>query len=290
MTTLVLHPGSPKTATSTLQHILRSNKDLLAEHGIGLILPEDIRGTGYFAKYIPAYRSQNTQDLGQLTKEFFAPHFGKFDRVICSDETFCHDFMPSREKNRGGIDGADFAADELGKTGFGKTEIVLTIRPQVELLTSSYTHFVHRRRESRAFEDWLASEVDLNRLLWRPAVQAFRARFGNEQVAVISMAMARETGMHTYLQAVLRAMTGNGVDLVFSEEKVHNPSASARAVELCRVMNSHIVHKKKSGAVNTCLVTQFPSEEFGKFAPDWRPSKVLADRLCDDHAAALQHE
>lgn len=289
MTTLVVHPGSPKTATSTLQHILRSNRALLAERGIGLVLPEDLRSRSYFRSYFAVYRGISTQDLSEATAELFAPYAGKFDKVICTEETFCHDFMPSRTVNLGGIDGAAIAADVLSKTGFESTEIVLTIRPQADLLTSSYTHSVHRRQESRPFKDWLDAEVDLDRVLWQPAVQAFRNRFGDDRVKVISMDMARETSMVGYLQTVLRAMTGDEIDLPVTEEKVHNPSPSARAVQLCRVMNEHIVHKKKSGAVNTCLVAQFPAAEFGKFASGWAPPQALVDSFHEDHRAALQN-
>lgn len=289
MSTLILHPGSPKTATSTLQHVLRQQRKRLARSGIGLILPEDLRGKGYLGKYLGAYRGGVVSDLREASIEFFAPYRDQYAKVICSEETFCHDFMPSKKFGQGGIDRAEVTAELLSMTGFENMEIVLTLRPQADLLTSTYTHFVHRHRETRLFGEWLKAEVDLDRMLWQPAVAAFRQKFGVEAVKTLSLDMARSVGMDAFLQAVLTAMIGTPTKLSELGDTVHNPSPSQRAVELCRVMNAEIRSPLKSEKVNSFIVDQFPVAEFGKFKPSWKPSESVVAQFSADYAAALAY-
>lgn len=287
MTTLILHPGAPKTATSTLQHILRSNRARLSRAGVGLILPEDIRGKEYLGHYLAAYRGQMIPNMAEITAEFFAPFLQRHDLVICTEETFCHDQMPSRKFGMGGIDRSETAAELLSLSGADNTEVVLTIRPQFDLLTSTYTHFVHRHREARLFDAWMQEEVDPKRLLWTPAVEAFRARFGVEAVRVLSLEIAREQGMEGYLRATLQSFGLGDLDLSMATDKVHNPSPSQRAVHLCRVMNQEIVNPRRSEVVNSFLVDQYPVAEFGKFRPQWQAPAWMVKLWADDHAAAL---
>lgn len=288
MSTLVLHPGSPKTATSTLQQVLRSNRARLSAAGIGLILPEDLRGKPFLGRFLSDYRAGVVRDIHRRSDEFFEPFLTRYDHVICSEETFCHDFMPSRKFGRGGIDRGDIAADLLSHTGAAKTRVVLSIRPQVDFLISTYTHFVHRHREADDFAAWLGSQVDLPRVLWQPAVQAFRDRFGAEAVRVVSLAMTREVGMQGYLQAMMNALGIGHLDLELSTDKTHNPSPSRRALHLCRILNREIANPQRSETINSALVNMFSVEEFGKFVPsNWSLPDDLAQLYAADHAAAL---
>lgn len=287
MTTLVIHPGSPKTATSTLQRLLAAQRRKLALRSVGLILPENIRGKEVLGHYLEAYRGGDSAAWTEAAPGFFAEAATK-ERVICTEETFCHDFMPSRRYGHGGIDRAEVAAELLSRCGgFDRVEIVLTIRPQFDLLVSTYTHFVHRHREHRNFRDWLAAEVEPESMMWRPVVAAFRSRFGAGNVRVVSLATAREDGMEGYVRDVLVAFGLDPAGLKLTAEKVHNPSPSQRAVELCRLMNGEIKMPRKSEQVNSFLVQTFPVEEFGKFRPAWKPDAALAALWEADHAAAL---
>ncbi|MBS1301791.1 hypothetical protein [Loktanella sp. SALINAS62] len=288
MTTLILHPGSPKTATSTLQHVLRANRSLLSSAGVGLILPEDLRGKAYLGNYLAAYRGEDVPDMARCTKDFFAPILGRHELVICSEETFCHDFMPSRKLASGGIDRAARSAELMGTTGATRTKVVLSIRPQVNFLTSTYTHFVHRHREARHFSAWLKAEVSLPDLLWQPAVGAFQDRFGAESVQALTLAMTQEVGMNGFLRAALDAFGIGHLGLDMNTDEVHNPSPSQRAVHLCRVMNNEIIHPNRSEKVNTALMSTFPVVDFGKFVPlDWTLPDELASLFEADHSAAL---
>ncbi len=288
MTTLIVHPGSPKTATSTLQHILRLNRARLSRAGVGLILPEDLRGHDYLGLYLAAYRGRRVDNIAQATNDFFAPYLARYDRVICSEETFCHDFMPSRKFGTGGIDRGERAAEILSDCGAAQVRIVLTIRPQAALLSSTYAHFVHRQHESRDFKGWLDAEVDLGALLWQPAVRAFEARFGAAAVDVVPMTAIAEVGMDGYMSRILASFGLGGLTLKLDTEEVHNPSPSMRAVQLCRVMNREVLNPMRAELVNDALVDIFPVEEFGKFSPqNWTMPEALAQTFAEDYAAAL---
>lgn len=281
-----MHPGAPKTATTALQHVLRVNRWRLAWRGVGLILPEDIRDHSFLGDYLAAYRGSGPSDISQCTAEFFAPYLAKYRTVICSEETLCHDFMPSRKIGLGGIDRADTAARLLSHCGAEQTKVVLSIRPQVDFLTSTYTHFVHRRRESRPFSEWLSHEVDLGSVLWSPAVAAFRQQFGVEAVNVVLL--ADKGGVAGYIKTMLDHFGLSRFKLKYDVSEIHNPSPSARAVQLCRIMNSQIRNPEKSERVNSALIENFPVEEFGKFVP--AAGKIPKDLLlvyAADHAAAL---
>lgn len=291
MTRIVFHPGSPKTATSTLQHVLAQNRAALGRRGIGVILPQDIRGNPYLGKYLAVYRGKSLPDMRQATEAFFRP-WRKYQLVICSEETFCHDFMPSRKFGLGGIDRAEVAAELLSMSGFDQTEIVLTIRPQRDLLISTYSHFIHRHREFRRFPEWLQQEVDLERLFWMPAVGAFRDRFGEGAVRVVSMMTADkppagEGGMAAYLSAILAAMRIDVKGLNLAADQVHNPSPSRRAATLCRVINQRVPELDLAEKVNGFLISTFPVAEYGKLLPRLTLPPGMIRRFIKDHAEAL---
>jgi hypothetical protein len=288
MTTLILHPGSPKTATSTLQQLLRVNRARLSAEGVGLILPEDIRGKQFLGKYLAAYRGNDIADMDDVTRDFFRPFLHGHHRVICTEETFCHDFMPSRKMSSGGIDRSETAARILSQSGASETQVVLSIRPQVDFIISTYTHFVHRHRETRDFSSWLSAEVDLPKVMWQPAVDAFRTQFGRENVDVVSLAETKRTGMDGYLQLMLERLGVGHLKLDSADGQVHNPSPSQRAVHLCRVMNREIANQVKSEMVNSFLIDTYPVKDFGKFTPQ---KLGIPDDICEafrtDHDSAL---
>lgn len=286
MTTLILHPGSPKTATSTLQHVLRNNRTLLSAAGVGLILPEDLRGNPYLGRYLAAYRGETIRDMNQHTADFFGPVLAYNELVICSEETFCHDFMPSRKFGQGGIDRAEVTAGLLAHSGAARTKVVLSIRPQLDFLISTYTHFVHRHRETDDFPQWLQANVDLSRMNWTPVVQAFRDRFGSADVQALSL--AGHPDINAFVHAMMNAFGIGHLPLELSTDQVHNPSPSQRAVHLCRIMNAEIAHTQRAEMINSALVSTFPVAQFGKFKPaNWSLPPDVAAHFASDHASAL---
>ncbi|RMC29676.1 hypothetical protein [Paracoccus alkanivorans] len=287
MKKLIVHPGSPKTATSTIQHVLRQNRAKLEQAGIGLILPGDIRGHSYLGAYLASYRSDEPFDISHASAEFYEKYISQFDTVIVSEETFCHDFMPSKKFGYGGIDRAETSAELISQNPFDKTEIVLTIRPHVEFIISTYTHFVHRHREGRSFDHWYKDVVGLHRFSWETAVSAFKSQFSPEDVKVVSMSTAKENGIGHYVRDVIIALGLEGVLPDPTVGEVHNPSPSKRAVELCTMLNQTIVNPKKSNLVNTFIVENFPTSEFGKFAPVVQLQPEVRHMFHRDYALAV---
>lgn len=283
MKKLIIHPGSPKTATSSFQHYLRNNKAKLEERGIGVVLPRDIRGSRYLGAYLEAYRGRPVADLPQIARDFYRPFLDAFDTVILSEETMCHDFMPSKRFGHGGIDRAEEAARLIAQSGFDDYQIVLTIRPQWEMLTSTYTHFVHRHREARSFGEWVTDEVALDRMMWADVVQAFAQVFGRRAVSVVSMVGPFAEYRDRFLKAL-----GSGIDWDLADEgAVFNPSPSARAVSICRMLNREIREPQKSERINTLIVDQFPAREYGKYLPHWQLPPKWAAAFDADFARAV---
>lgn len=286
MATLILHPGSPKTATTTLQHIMREHRVGLEKRGVGLILPEDIRGKPFLGAYMAAYRGKHVRQFPRIAADFFAPYLARFQTVICSEETFCHDFMPSRRLGDGGIDRAAITARLLSHAGAEHTRVVLTIRPQMAFLVSTYTHFVHRQGECRSFPEWFDAEVQGPQLRWAPVVEAFRNQFGSEAVRVVSMGQYRQ--IEDFLRAALDAMDLGDVPVALPPDDRMNPSPSARAVQMCRKINSVVLDNGMSEKLNTTIVAEYPVKDYGKFAPNlWVRPLGLEDQFNVDHEAAV---
>lgn len=227
--------------------------------------------------------------LDQIVADFFGPSLSKYSVVICSEETFCHDHMPSRKFGMGGIDRSDISADILSRSGAAETQVVLSIRPQMDFLISTYTHFVHRHRESRDFKSWVEAEVDLPSLLWKPAVAEFQKKFGKHSVKTVSLSITGAGGISGYIKQMLISFGVNYPNLNLAIDTVHNPSPSRRAVELCRILNREIINSKRSEAVNSMIVDTFPVSEFGKFsASPWCLPAEIQKLYEQDHAEAFQ--
>lgn len=282
MKTLIIHPGSPKTATSSFQADLRHNRTRLEEKGIGVILPRDVRGSSYMGAYLDSYRGAVAPGFAAAADGFFRPFREAWGSVIFSEETLCHDFMPSRRFGSGGIDRAEEAARLIAQSGFDAYRVVLTIRPQFDLLTSTYTHFVHRHREARSFAEWFTDEVDPARMMWCRVIDAFADVFGRKSVHVVPMGGSFAGYRARFLQAL-----ATGIDWQTHDEgEVFNPSPSQRAVSICRMLNREVREAPKSEKINTLIVDQFPAKEYGKFRPDWDLPPKWADAFARDFAEA----
>lgn len=288
--TLIVHPGSPKTATSTVQFALRKSEPALNARSVGVVLPHNLRGTRFLGAYLKSYRQDGACPvLPSATQAFLDPWRERFETCILSEETLCHDFMPSTALGTGGIDRAGRAAQLLEQVGrdFDEIKIVLSIRNQLDFLTSTYTHFVHRHREQRTFQEWIAQDIDLERIRWSPAIESFRSVFGDQNVRVVALEEKDSGGMANYACKLFPHLEEAKVKHFIDDEVVHNPSTSQRAVKICRTMNGLVFNVKKSERLNDLIIREFPVKDFGKFKPDWQLSETLASEFRDDYKAAL---
>ena len=281
MPKLLVHPGSPKTATSAIQYVLSKNCAYLNRNGINVLNIDAFRNSELLVDFMNFYRNDCATVSRDRILAFFEPH-RDCDYLLVSEETFCHDFMPSKKFGHGGIDRAARSAEYLSLWPFDDIHVVLTIRNQRSLLLSTYTHFVHRNREHRTFETWLQSEIDVNRLSWLDAIDAFFKVFGRDAVTVLPYEICSSQGIDTYVSEFFGAFDiedKNLAQLDCTVSDVKNPSPSNKAVKLSRLLNPHIVQPGRSQAVNTYLLNMFTSTEFGKFMPANQDLLQLPDHI-----------
>lgn len=269
MVTLVIHPGSPKTATTCIQSALDKNRSAIEalRERTRVLTINDFRGHPILKNFMGYYRDP-TQSLDtKVINDFFHKMNDQYDKIIISEETFCHDFMPSKKFANGGIDRIEKTIGFINAIPIEKKKIVLTIKKQTSLLVSTYTHLIHRHRETRSFSNWIENEIDYENLSWLKAVEQFDESFGHENVVVVPLEISKLQGISGYVNAVFNGFDLDSTSLDTKIVGFRNPSPSRRAVELILKMNKEINRRDKAVKVNNALIKTFPVAEFGKFNP-----------------------
>ncbi len=131
MAKVVLHIGTHKTATTTIQDTFAQNATLLAEHGV--IYPRIGRATGHHGlvadwnRWLQAYALPDgaLAWLTQLARE----HAGGEATVLLSSEEFSRAQPEAR---------VDFAAIRAALSAFDEIEVVCVLREQWQFLQSIY--------------------------------------------------------------------------------------------------------------------------------------------------------
>ena len=131
MSRVVLHIGTHKTATTTIQDTFWTNSELLARHGV--VYPRQGRVTGHhglvfdWGRLPEVYRLEagSRRTLAQIAED----HAGGDLTVFLSSEEF------SRGDPRGAV---DFAEVRSILAPFGRIEVICTLRPQWQFLQSVY--------------------------------------------------------------------------------------------------------------------------------------------------------
>jgi hypothetical protein len=131
MSKVVLHIGTHKTATTTIQDMFHKNAPLLAQHG--LIYPHLGRVTGHhglvydWSRLPPVYKP----DIGSLDlfSQIARDHAGKDATVFLSSEEFSRDVAGAS---------VDFAAVRERLEAFDEIEVICVLRTQWQFLQSIY--------------------------------------------------------------------------------------------------------------------------------------------------------
>lgn len=141
---LCLHIGLPKTGTTFVQTVLYKNRDLLAEHGLGLGPYLDPQTGSHFPGFVRAVRDQG---LEQVFAQIAArPE----ERILVSAEDICH--LMRHPSPRGG--GRLWAEDiRDAAEGLFDLRIIVFVRRQDFLRESSFFQAV-RRHYSGSITDY----------------------------------------------------------------------------------------------------------------------------------------
>ncbi|MCF8516707.1 MAG: hypothetical protein K9G72_20450 [Rhodobacteraceae bacterium] len=143
MARVVLHIGTHKTATTTIQDMFAQNAELLAEHGI--IYPFMGRATGHHGLVmdwnhaLPPVYAYPDGALGTL--RHIAEAYAGGDQTV---------FLSSEEFSRGRPDAQpDFTAIREALSGFDRIEVVCVLREQWQFIQSIYLEVSKSRLPAR---------------------------------------------------------------------------------------------------------------------------------------------
>lgn len=296
MPRLIIHPGAPKTGTSTLQHFLHHHRQALARQGVAVLGPHAIRRSRFMRACRQATRGGPAVKPGLL--KGFAARYADFDTVLISEEGFTSGFLIGGEAGPQGLERADLSAAVIADLPFDDIRAILTIRQQRGLLVSSYAHRVKLSRERRGFGRWMREAVAADRLSWAGVAAAFESALGEGRLSLLPFEIVKAEGAEAYARAFFAAagLGAEGVD--FSRVPAANVSASHLAVVASRAFNRIALSGAGRSTLNARLTRRFPSDRFGGFRPKdpaltavaaayAEENAALARRWFPDHAAAF---
>jgi len=142
MAKIVLHIGTHKTASTTIQDTFARNAPLLAQHG--LIYPKLGRTPGHHGLVTDWNRLPAIYDLpdGSLAslRQIARDHAGGTDTVLLSSEEFSRGAEQAR---------VDFGAVREALKGFAEIEVVCVLREQWQFIQSIYLEVSKHRIPQR---------------------------------------------------------------------------------------------------------------------------------------------
>ncbi|MFV0475069.1 MAG: hypothetical protein ACK5MQ_12820 [Pikeienuella sp.] len=274
MARLIVHPGAPKTGTSTLQRFLHQNREALARQGVAALTPTMIRNSAFMRACRKAARGE--RPLNRRVVGDFAAEYADYDTVLISEEGFCSGFLPGALERPAGLERAVLAAEVIAALPFDDIRVILTIRRQRGLLVSSYVHRVKLHRERRGFGRWLREVVAPDRLSWAGVAAEFEAVLGPGRLTLLPFEIVKAEGSGAYARAFFDAagLCGDGVD--FSLVNAANLSASHPALLASLAFNRITFGNVEKTTVNEQLSHYFPSSRFRSFLPKDAALDVIA--------------
>ncbi|MBE3637348.1 hypothetical protein [Mangrovicoccus algicola] len=233
--TLILHIGSPKTATSTFQDWLGENRWTLRRDGVDLRIPSDIRGKSYIASAME-YINGKEQDID--TSGFSRLFESVSTRnLLVSEESLTNTFIPGPKRNRNGFDSIDRLIKFIEALETPNKKILLTVRRQDKFLASSYAHRLQRSGETAAFSGWTRAKVDFRKLSWLRVVDKLESAFGEENVSVVPFEMIQTTNFRAYYERSLSSLNISTQNHTEPTDPIKNPSLTEVSEEIARIIN-----------------------------------------------------
>lgn len=266
----VIHIGSWKTATTTVQALCRKNTDKLKLNGYSFI---DQRSKDHQQKFQPKFRQaiKKIQKFGDQAD--IAESIDLFDQLHKQhDQRY---FFHSWE----GLLGHPFNSSSsqmfhpeataywLKKLSMVKEiRVVLTIRRQIELVEAMYAQEVRKGRVSYGIDKFINEKIPED-LSWSKVITPLIESLGEENVKIVPyewMERSKKLFLDSVFQGVMNAQEIN-TDLH------SNPSYSHVAVEISRLANLYLESK------DVLKMEKFLSENFSNITH--RRSQFLTSDL-----------
>lgn len=226
---VVYHLGAHKTASSLLQKFMRDREDQLRAAGVTYLGRSEMNDCVGWGKRL----LKRPEILQGRIEELLAPRWA--DLLVTS-----HENTLGPPIKVGGAHlyprGPEIAARLAQALERWDAKALLYLRPQDEFLESYYLQRIHQGAWL-TFDEWLDA-VDLERLSWRPLVEAVQEAFGPERVEVVDFGLIRQ-GQSAFIADFLRRVDP-GLDVDTDYAPVRNPSISAKGLAIARAANPHL--------------------------------------------------
>lgn len=265
MPRLIIHPGSPKTGTSTLQRFLHTHREILREQGIHVYSPANFRKDKFMQACRRGTRGGDWPTKAQF--EAFAAETRDAETVLISEEGFCSSFLLGLTEESSGLERADLSAKLISEMPFEDIRAVLTIRQQRGFVVSNYVHSVKLHREKRSFRRWINEMVDADRLSWQRVADEFETALGKGKVSLLPFEIVKAHGAEAYIRAFFEKAGLPFVGMNFDDVKAANLSASHAAVTASRIFNGFRRDEKQRHPFNAWMTRTFPATKYGSFRP-----------------------
>lgn len=294
MSKVVLHIGTHKTATTTIQNVFWNNHDMLAEHG--LIYPRisakipGHHGLVFYWKHMPPpYRlpKGSRAELQNIVKTYA-------DRDVTV-------FLSSEEFSRVGVGGQpENSFVELREllSGFDEIEVICVLRPQWQFLQSTYMEVSKKASPQRPpslvnpviKSGTVGLWADYNHLLSR-----LEEAFAPEEITFLDFTTCRrsEGGILGYFLRHLGVdikteLVGIGDGAIFNPSPLSLAGWAANLLSEPRPAPPHLVHriekvlrKKFGDDVRPCIFTR---DEFRRLSEHFEAK----NRTLEARRAAVQ--
>lgn len=249
--TVAFHVGAHKTATSLLQKYMRDNRQLLRRHGIYCVSRTATnRYVGWGDKLLSDPEAVSTLVQRPLRVPWFrllvVSHENTLGRPFADGGAHLYPRAPEI------IDGLAAALPR------DRTKIVLSVRPQDELLESYYLQSVHEGGHLN-FGAWL-DRLDLDALSWIPLVERLYDTFGRDRVEVLDFRLIAN-GQEAYIREFFaRIDPRRPFDIEYSPRR--NPSISEKGLRLALAANPQLKSSTERRLMRRFLQSSFSNVRY----------------------------
>lgn len=284
--TRLLHIGPAKTGTTSLQSGFHHNRDRLEQHGVHYAgkgtQPRAAAAAVAIGKRIAGHK-HGTEAWPQLVEEVTG---SRAKRVVISSETFA----------RAGDEGARTVVDAFGAD---RTHVVITMRPLVDMLSSSWQQWVQtgsRKTWSAWLDEMLNSKDTVHGKqpeFWRKTridvlARRWGALVGPEHVTVVSLAGApRDFVLRTF-----EGFTGLPDGTLVPDPKADNVSLGHGVVEVVRRFNERFFALEGASADVQAEMVEFGAVRYLRQTPEVlrADARIEVPQWAADRSAVLMRE
>lgn len=295
MKDIYVHLGAHKSASTTLQHNLRLNKELLREKGFLYISPAEMgplplgrHFRGISQKKFDADESLYLESISNAKsslKDLINSDVSEKLKIIFSWEGFFG--HSSLDKYQGIYTTNSLVGRSLAEI-FGEynTHFLMVTRRQDDFIESCYLQQIKEKRAIRF--DGFVKNIDPARLSWLIILESIVANCGRDRVSAVPFELIKHVGAQGFVEECLRKLTGEeNITQGFSWKEKANPSISGVGVEIALQTLPLLNNQDRKNEFIRFVFSSLSSAKHGKarYLDDF--SKNLILEVCRNDNRAL---